>query len=176
MDAWADSILAEVDGEPVVVGASMGGYCALALARRAPERIRGLLLEGSRPGADTPDRRAGRADTIRLIRERGPDALWEDMKPKLFADPDAADDSLRYGDPDHLVDAVSAIRDREDLTEVARALGERLLFVVGDRDPFVSASDLREFEVRELPGAGHLPSLERPEEFNAILEEFVARV
>jgi pimeloyl-ACP methyl ester carboxylesterase len=31
----------------------MGGYCALALARRAPERILGLALVASRP---TPTR------------------------------------------------------------------------------------------------------------------------
>ena len=34
MAAWADSVAAEVDGELVLVGASMGGYCALALATR----------------------------------------------------------------------------------------------------------------------------------------------
>ncbi|MBW8741134.1 MAG: alpha/beta fold hydrolase, partial [Acidobacteria bacterium] len=47
MDAWAESIAGEVDGELVLVGASMGGYCALALARRAPDRVRALLLAGS---------------------------------------------------------------------------------------------------------------------------------
>ena len=36
MDDWAESIAEEVDGEVAVVGASMGGYCALALARRVP--------------------------------------------------------------------------------------------------------------------------------------------
>ena len=64
MDAWASSIADEVDGELVLVGASMGGYCALALARHAPERVRGLLLVGARPDADSDERRAGRADTI----------------------------------------------------------------------------------------------------------------
>jgi pimeloyl-ACP methyl ester carboxylesterase len=79
MDDWAASIADEADGELAVVGASMGGYCALALARRAPERVRGLLLAGSRPDADSPDRRAGRADTIELIRKEGPDGLWRFM-------------------------------------------------------------------------------------------------
>ena len=64
MDAWAESIAAEVDGELTVVGASMGGYCALALARCVPERVRALLLVGARPDGDSPERRAGRADWI----------------------------------------------------------------------------------------------------------------
>src|SRR5712691_4657579 len=75
MDAWAESIANEVQDELVLVGASMGGYCALALARRAPERVRGVLLVGSRPDADSDERRAGRQDTIDLIHNEGLEAL-----------------------------------------------------------------------------------------------------
>ena len=85
MAAWAESVADETEGELLVVGASMGGYCALALARRVPERVRALLLVGSRPDADSPERRAGRADTIELIRREGADGLWRFMSPKLFA-------------------------------------------------------------------------------------------
>jgi pimeloyl-ACP methyl ester carboxylesterase len=176
MDAWAASVAEEVEGDMAVVGASMGGYCALALARRAPERVRGLLLLGARPDADSDERRAGRADTIELIRNEGPDGLWRSMVPKLFADGAAADEGLLFRDADLLVGAVEAIRDRADSTAVARELDRRLQFVVGESDPFVSADELREFDVRELDGAGHLANIERPDEFNAILEEFLARV
>ena len=133
--AWADSVAAEVDGELVLVGASMGGYCALALAPRAPERVRGLLLVGSRPDADSDERRAGRAETIDLIRREGPDGLWRSMRPRLFADESHADERLLFRDADGLVGAVEAIRDREDSTQTARALGDRLRFVVGESDP-----------------------------------------
>jgi pimeloyl-ACP methyl ester carboxylesterase len=176
MDAWAESIAGEVDGELVLVGASMGGYCALALARRAPDRVRALLLAGSRPDADSDERRAGRAKTIELIRDGGPDALWRDMVPKLFADPGVADERLLYRDPDGLVDAVEAIRDRADSTDVARRLGDRLTFVVGEHDPFVSAGDLRDYDTHTTAGSGHLPDLERSVEFNAQLEKLVAHV
>ena len=84
MDEWADAVLEQVDGSVAVVGASMGGYCALAIARRAPERLRGLVLRRRRAGADSPERRAGRAETVRLIREGGVEALWDDMRPKLL--------------------------------------------------------------------------------------------
>src|SRR5919201_2966570 len=59
MKGWARGILDEVDGELVVVGASMGGYCALELVRQAPERVRALALVGSRVDADSPERRGG---------------------------------------------------------------------------------------------------------------------
>ena len=49
-------------------------------------------------------------------------------------------------------------------------------FVVGEFDPYVSAEELSEFEVRELPGTGHLVNLERPGEFNDILRGFIGSV
>jgi pimeloyl-ACP methyl ester carboxylesterase len=176
MDAWAESVAGEVDGDVVVVGCSMGGYCALALAARAPERVRALLLVGSRPDADSPERRAGRADTIELIRREGPDGLWRFMEPKLFADERNADPSLMYRDPDGLVEAVEAIRDRADSTQLARDFGGPLKFVVGEHENFVTPGELSEFEIEIVPEAGHLVSIERPDEFNAILQEFLARV
>jgi pimeloyl-ACP methyl ester carboxylesterase len=176
MDAWADSIANEIEGEHVVVGASMGGYAALALARRAPERVRALLLMGARPDADSPERRAGRADTIELIRNEGPEGLWRMMVPKLFADPSVADERLLFREQDGLTAAVEAIRDREDSTQLARDFSGPLQFVVGEHEAFVTAGELAEFDIREVPGAGHLVNIERPGEFNAILREFLARV
>ena len=147
MDAWAESLAEEIDGQVVLVGA--------------------------RPDADSEERRAGRAKTISLIRDEGPDALWRDMAPKLFADERNADERLLHRDTDDLIAAVEAIRDRADSTDVARALGSRLRFVIGEHDSFVSADELREFDVREVRGAGHIVNLERAEEFDAQLQEFL---
>ena len=176
MEEWADSIAGETRGDLVVVGASMGGYCALALARRAPERVRGLMLVGARPDADTEERRAGRADTIELIHNEGLDGLWRMMVPKLFHDQSVADKQLVYRDAEALVIALEAVRDRADSTDVVRSFSGPLQFVVGEFDPYVSAGELSEFEVRELQGVGHLVNLERPDEFNEILREFVESV
>jgi pimeloyl-ACP methyl ester carboxylesterase len=176
MAAAADSIAAETEGELVVVGASMGGYCALALARRAPERVRALFLVGSRPDADSEERRAGRAATFEVIRNEGPEGLWRLMVPKLFADESKADVGLLYRDSEGLVSALEAVRDREDSTAFAQSFGGPLQFVVGEHDPYVSASELAGFDVRELEGAGHLVNIERPDEFNEILSDFLARV
>jgi 3-oxoadipate enol-lactonase len=173
MDEWADSIAGETDGDLAVVGASMGGYCALALARRAPERVRGLLLVGARPDADTEERRAGRGETIQLIHDEGLDGLWRMVMPKLFHDQSVANKQLVYRDVDALVTALEAVRDRQDSTDVARSFPGPVQFVVGEFDPYVSAAELEEFEVRELQGVGHLVNLERPDEFNQILREFV---
>jgi pimeloyl-ACP methyl ester carboxylesterase len=176
MAEWAASVAGESNGELAVVGASMGGYCALALAALAPERVRGLLLVGARPDADSPERRAGRADTIELIRREGPDGLWRFMEPKLFTDKANADPSLMFRDSDALIGALEAIRDRPDSTQVARDFSGPLQFVVGEHEAFVTADELSEFDIQEVADSGHLVNLERPDEFNRLLQEFLARV
>ena len=64
---WARQILAEIDGDLVTVGASMGGYVSLELARLAPERVRGLALVGSRAAADSPERQEFRDELIERL-------------------------------------------------------------------------------------------------------------
>src|SRR5688500_1587009 len=121
IDGWAAQLLAELEGPLVAVGASMGGYCARALARRAPERGVGLALVGSRADADTPERRAFRDDMIARLRSGGvPDELETDVP------------------AEELAVAQEAMRDRPDLSGVASSFGGPLLVCVGDADEIVS--------------------------------------
>jgi pimeloyl-ACP methyl ester carboxylesterase len=183
MDDWADAVLESYPGRLILVGASMVGYVALAAARRAPERLAGLLLAGSRPEPDTPERYAKRAETIAIARERGAEGVWDAMRATLFTDDSDPDVVARARElaldrtEEELVAGLEAIRDRPDSTAAYRELGDRAFTVVGDRDPFVPVEDARNFEPDAvvLPDCGHLPSLERPAEFGLVLDEAVAR-
>src|ERR671930_1178896 len=169
MEAWAPSILAEVEGELVAVGASMGGYCALELVRQAPERVRGLVLVGARADADSPERREGRARLLEVIRAGGAEALWEEMRPKLF--PPGHTEAVAFARglaleqrPDELADAVKAIRDRRDSTEVVASFERPVLFDAGRDDPFVSPEEAPPGEEMWPFDTGNLQGLERHEE------------
>jgi pimeloyl-ACP methyl ester carboxylesterase len=170
VDMWADALLASTEDDIAVVGASMGGYVALAMAREAPERVRGLLLVGSRVGADTPERRAVRDEQIRTLREDGIDA-WAPSAP----DPPPPERTV-----DELVRAVQAIRDRSDSTDLARSFEGPLWIAVGDADPFFPVDEAREVVAAAPNGrlevfedTGHFPSRDRPERFNELLREFL---
>ena len=180
IDGWAGRILGDLEGDLVVVGASMGGYTALTMARREPERIRGLLLAGARPDADSPERRASRADTIRLIEEGGAEAIWENQRDKLFLEPPAfARDWVLARTSDELVRGVEALRDREDNTEVLRSLEAPVVLAQGASDLFFPLDEAG--VVAEAAGARlvvfersrHLPNLEQPDTFNETLSEFL---
>jgi pimeloyl-ACP methyl ester carboxylesterase len=181
MDMWAIDLLREVWGEVVVVGASMGGYAALALARYAPERVRALVLAGSRADADSEERKADRMETIERIQQGGAAALWEKMEPLLTAG--ASEDVVRriHGlalgqQAEDLVRAVRAIRDRPDSTSVVAELDAPVLVLTGELDGLIPPDEARALAATArngraviLEGVGHLPSLQQPDRFNAEL-------
>ena len=176
VDGWAERVLDQVEGDLVAVGASMGGYVALAMARLAPERIRGLLLAGSRPDADSPERRAGRADTIALIEEAGAEGLWENQREKLFAaEPPASASEMA------LDRAVEALRDRPDSMGILASLQVPVVFALGAGDLFFSVEEARAIAKQTPLGrlvvferSRHLPNLEQPTEFNQTALELLA--
>ncbi|MGC9974777.1 MAG: alpha/beta hydrolase [Gaiellaceae bacterium] len=187
IDGWAEQLLAETDGELVVVGASMGGYCALALARRAPERMRGLVLAGSRASADPPDGRVWRDQSIALVRGRGTLALWEQMRDyALGPSPDPAlversNAMVASQDVEDVVQELVAMLGRPDSTDVVRSLRCPLLTVAGELDQGV-IDESRELaglaadgELVIVPGASHLVSFVRPDVFNPVLLGFLGR-
>ena len=165
IDSWAAQLLRDYDDQFVAVGASMGGYCALALARRAPEHIVGMVLVASRASADSFERRRERDDMISVLRQKG-------VPPELETEEPA----------ELLAVAQEAMRDRMDLSGIAASFGGPLLVCVGDRDEMVSVEESSELASSALRGtlevfadAGHFPSIEQPERFNEVLLEFVGQ-
>ena len=69
MDYLADTVASALDtlsiAKAFVVGHSMGGYVALALCERHPERCAGLVLLSSTPNADSDEKRKNREREIR---------------------------------------------------------------------------------------------------------------
>ena len=173
IEGWAQSVLERVNGELVAVGASMGGYVALAMARQAPDRVRGLLLAGSRAGADTPERREIRDAMIQVLREEGIEA-FERAAPFTVPPGHTEDDFIR---------ALEALRDRDDATGIVAVFAGPLLVVVGDGDELLSVEEARDIvtlarngRLEVLEGAGHIVSQDQPERFNALLMQFLQQL
>src|SRR5437016_5938941 len=65
-------LLASIDALPCALGGlSMGGYVALAFARKYPERLRALMLVDTRSEGDSAEGEAGREKMIQLVRSSG---------------------------------------------------------------------------------------------------------
>ena len=186
IESWADQLLGETEGELVVVGARW--------AATAPwpwpvgrQRVRGLVLAGSKASADPPEARGWRDQSIALRARAGQLALWETMRGYALgpnADPAIvarSNEIVAAQDVEGLVQEVTAMIARRDTTDVVRSLSCPFLAVAGELDEGVVA-ECRELvglapegELVVVPGAGHLVSFERPEAFNPELLRFLER-
>jgi len=179
-----------LQGEPVtLIGTSLGGAVALELALETPERVAALVLVG--PGLDGHEW----SDEVR--------SSWdEEEKAFERGDLDAAvEANLRVWLPDDVdpdVRALVAVMQRnafelqagyddlqtKRLEPPASArlaeVGVPTLVVTGDED----VRDIHEIadklaagipgaERATIAGSGHLPSLERPDEFDAVVLAFL---
>lgn len=187
--SWARKLLAEVEGELIPVGVSMGGYLAFELWRQASERIRALVLVDTRATPDGEQAKIGRDGLIRAVRERGQAAVWRAMGSKLLAPAASVETvervrSLALARPvDDLVRALEALRDREDSRPTLPTVDAPALVAVGELDSITPPADARAMveglpqgRLVEIPGSGHLSPIERPGEFEQALLGFLREV
>jgi 3-oxoadipate enol-lactonase len=195
VDSAADSVAALLDtlgvsGRVVVGGLSMGGYVAMAFARRFPDRLAGLILADTRAEPDDAAAKGNRDKLIAIARSEGSGAIVDAMLPKLVGEetrakrPGVAETVRALGakqNPEAVAAALAALRDRPDAGPGLDALTAPLLVLVGEHDavtpPTLAAAMAGRVYGSELvtvAGAGHLSNLENPDEFNAAVARFLA--
>lgn len=194
IDGYADDVRDLLDrlgiDRAVVGGVSMGGYVALAFARRHPERLRGLVLVCTKSGADSPEGRALRDKAADLVRREGTGAIAAQMLPKMLA-PGAAhspalaevDRVMRRQSPEAVIGALAALRDRPDATPGLSSISVPTLVVSGVDDAIIPRSEAALLASRihgsrlfSIAHAGHLAHLDAPDPFDAAVREFLTTV
>ena len=194
MDDYADEIAAllqhlQVD-RAVVGGLSMGGYVAFALLRRAPHRVRGLVLADTRPGPDSEEGRAGRRGMQALVDREGAAGVAREMLPKLLSEETHRQHQaivsrvramIESTAPDGITRALQCLMTRPDATPQLAAFDGPALILVGGQDrlaPVTEAERMHQLiegsALVVVPSAGHLANLERPVEFNQAVWRFLA--
>ncbi|MFG2002023.1 alpha/beta fold hydrolase [Spirillospora sp. NPDC048911] len=177
----------------VVGGLSMGGYVAMALCRRHPDLVMGLVLADTRAGEDTAEIRATRlAQAERLEAEGTVRVLLDDVLPHLVGPTTFRQRALVYGRVRGLVQATPAraaawaqraMAARGESFETLRTLKVPALVVVGAEDTLATEEDARAMvdtipnaELLVIPRAGHLCPVEQPDLFNQAVAEFTAAI
>ncbi len=194
IDGYADLVAALVGdlglGRVVLMGLSMGGYIALAVARRHPDVLAGLVLADTRADPDSPEGRQTRSDHQALLEERGDvTPLVDGLLTRILADtgPRHAEVGATLGDmmrstaPAGWIGALEAMKQRRDQTDLLPSIAVPTLVVVGEGDALAPV-DVAEAMAKEIPGArleivpgaGHVANLENPEVFNRALSEFLS--
>ncbi len=162
----------------VLGGHSMGGYVALRLADRDPDRLAGLILVDTRASADTPEERVRRDIAIERIRGGEAAGFLDEFVPKLVG-PSTRERAPRQvaelrgiaaAIPGHvLAGCLAGMRDRPDSSEVLPRLDVPALVIAGQEDTIMPpetgkamAAAMPHARLAVIPLAGHTPSVERP--------------
>ena len=186
VEAFLDAM--EID-KAIIGGLSMGGYVTMALFRRAPARFSGMLLANTRAGADSEEGRTARDKMIALVRKEGPGAVADQMLPKLLgttsqrARPQLTTLVRRLiesNSADGIAAAIEGLRDRPDSMPTLQTVSVPALVITGEEDAIIPVSEseamaaaLTRSQLVVLPAAGHLSSLEVPDDFSEALGTFL---
>lgn len=188
MGALANDVLAHAPRRFALAGLSMGGILAMEIARQAPERVAGLALMDTNPLAEQPDVKARRAPQIAAA-ETGDlrRVMREEMKPNYLTDGPNRDAILDLCmamatdlGPQVFVNQSKALRDRPDQRDTLRGFTKPTLILCGRDDALCPVarhalmhSLMPHSTLEIIENAGHLPTLEQPEQTTAALSRWL---
>lgn len=192
MTEYADEVRQLLDqlhiDKAVVGGESMGGYIALAFLEKYPERVSGLILSDTQSISDTDEAKAKRETSAEDVLTNGTAGLISGFMPKALSS-NASLETRQYlksildsQSPFAVASALRGMALRKDLSDVLAESNLPTLIITGNEDVVISPlqSDTmhrlaRNSKLVKIADAGHLPSLEKPDEWNRAVIEFYNR-
>jgi 3-oxoadipate enol-lactonase len=172
----------------IVCGLSMGGYILLNALNRYPERFAAIILSNTQSIADTAEAREKRLKNIQLIESGGIREYTENTIKNLFY---AESFSIKkevvekirkimlHTSSTSMTDTLHALANREEMCYTLENIIIPTLIISGKEDKSISPKQST-YMHQQIPRsilhliekAGHLPNLERPEEFNRLVKDF----
>lgn len=186
--AMAESVLAAMPARFALAGLSMGGYVALEIMARAPQRVSRLALLDTRFQTDSPELTARR----RGLNELAEKGEFKGITPRLlplFIHAARLDDAALTGTitamaervgKDAFISQQRAIMGRRDHSATLVAIRVPTLVLCGRQDALTPLADhqalaagIAEARLVVIEDCGHLSTLERPAEVNAALRRWL---
>ena len=189
LDDCVDRLLGQLPARFALVGHSLGAIVALALTRRAPERVGRLALLAVNPRPPRQDQQdAWAAQRRSLAGGTTARALQEQLLPVLVPAhrrPELDDVVLSMADDvgaARLDDQLAIQQTRVDERTALRRIAVPTLLIAGEQDALVPVARHEEVAAEApgswvvvLPGTGHLAPLEAPAEVAAALADWLSR-
>ncbi len=175
--------------QAVICGLSMGGYVAFEFARLFPERLKGLVLAGTRAPADNDQERQARLQQVAQMIAKGMDGVAEASVPKLLAPLALAEkpevvarlrEMILRANPHGAAAAQRGMAARRDYSDELAGINVPTLVIVGREDPIRPVADaefmhdrIRGSCLEIIEDAAHMTNMEQPEVFNAAVSRFM---
>lgn len=192
-----DQMAADVHGlmtelgidKAVLAGLSMGGYISFAFYRNYPDKVQAIVLADTRASADTEEGRDKRLKSAERAEGEGARAIADDMVPLALApstvenNPDVVQRMRRMAEansPKGIAAAQRGMAARRDSKDLLAHVDFPVQIIVGSEDKLTSVAEAEKMRDRVrharfhiIEGAGHLSNLERADEFNRVLIDFI---
>jgi len=168
---------------------SMGGYVTLAFYKQFAPRVRALILADTRATPDTEEAKQTRAQQAEKALAEGMAGIADTMLPKLLTPETVSKrpeivkrvrDMMLKTKPEGAAAALRGMAEREDLTSLLAKITVPTLILVGAEDAITPVADsekvnelIANSRLVVLENAGHVSNLERTEQFNEALLEFL---
>lgn len=183
----------EID-KAYVGGQSMGGGIAARFAVAYPQRVAALMLIDSMTASGLPFSAEMNALHQRIAELAETEGMEAATEYSIAANPNAklhgkdgpeASERVRQMflalDPIGYANTIRAIHIEDDLTQHLPQITAPTLVLAGDRDPSGEAAHFSHTKIPGshyvvIPGAGHLANIDKPEEFNNHILEFLKTV
>lgn len=184
-----DRALAVAPEKFILLGHSMGGYVALNMALRAPQRIEKLVLANTQATADSPAQVFARRQETDGGEDRYNARFANDAEVLRTASPSLPD---RYAALEVLLDSMTdfacharhqdACIERADLSGELKTIYIPTLVIAGEHDAKIPPSRQIEIahamphaQLRILTHCGHNPQAEQPAAFAKMVTEFTLK-
>lgn len=193
MEDMADAVRAVVSHLKIkhyyLIGHSMGGYVALALAEQNGENIIGLCLANSTSRSDSKERKANRDRAIAAVKQNHKtfvrisiSNLFRPKNRKLFSKElrQVKEEALKIS-VQGIVAALEGMKRRPDRSELLKNPSFKKMMIIGKKDPVLNYNalieELRNTDVTivELPD-GHMSYIEDKKEFTYSIMHFIENI
>lgn len=192
MTKLADDMIALLDylgiDQAVTVGDSMGGYVQFAMYARYPERVRALILNSTRPEADSHETLLRRQRTVEGLETQGMSVLRERvhelLSPYIRRETawlvEEIQRRVAEGNAKGFAQLTLGMGLRHDHRDLLPNITVPTLVICGEDDLLTPPDAMKRMAAQIpnatfalVPHAGHLAPLEQPEAFNALVREFL---
>ena len=183
VEALAADIAAVVDSLEldrfVLVGHSMGGSAAIYYAGNHPERLAGLVLEGT-PGKTDP--KQAKMIVVSLESDKYQKVMHDYMKQLTNGANPQVDSTINKGvnklSKEASIAMVKALFEFDPIPELKKYNGPRLIIETQheDEQPSSLHKQVPEIPKKTFEGTSHWIQLDKPSEFNKTLDEFLSSI
>ena len=191
IEAMATKVLNEAPEEFALAGLSMGGIVAFEMFRQAPQRINRIALLDTNPRGELPEDLPIRHQQINNVTEGGVDRLKTlvslQLMPKYAFDPEqllqleplVIKMALDVG-ADEFINQWRALASRIDSWSMLKDIRCPTLILCGAHDALCNeklhrdmALEIKHARLEIIEEAGHLSTLDAPEQVNRALENWL---